>query len=71
MIDADSRPHFRELVAEFSKMARDPSRYLVIQVILFNITLLHCLPICLWIKESAICINVNVQIADKKVILCY
>uniref|UniRef100_A0A8C1ZFG8 Receptor protein-tyrosine kinase n=1 Tax=Cyprinus carpio TaxID=7962 RepID=A0A8C1ZFG8_CYPCA len=32
MIDADSRPHFRELVAEFSKMARDPSRYLVIQV---------------------------------------
>lgn len=31
MIDADSRPHFRELVAEFSKMARDPSRYLVIQ----------------------------------------
>lgn len=71
MIDADSRPHFRELVAEFSKMARDPSRYLVIQVILFNITLLHFLPICLWIKESAICINVNVQIADKKVILCY
>uniref|UniRef100_A0A673GQF9 Receptor protein-tyrosine kinase n=1 Tax=Sinocyclocheilus rhinocerous TaxID=307959 RepID=A0A673GQF9_9TELE len=31
MIDAGSRPHFRELVAEFSKMARDPSRYLVIQ----------------------------------------
>ncbi|XP_056306216.1 epidermal growth factor receptor-like [Danio aesculapii] len=31
MIDADSRPHFRELVVEFSKMARDPSRYLVIQ----------------------------------------
>uniref|UniRef100_A0A673L1B9 Receptor protein-tyrosine kinase n=1 Tax=Sinocyclocheilus rhinocerous TaxID=307959 RepID=A0A673L1B9_9TELE len=31
MIDADSRPHFCELVAEFSKMARDPSRYLVIQ----------------------------------------
>lgn len=32
MIDADSRPHFRELIAEFTKMARDPSRYLVIQV---------------------------------------
>lgn len=32
MIDADSRPRFRELIAEFSKMARDPSRYLVIQV---------------------------------------
>ncbi|KAL1006430.1 hypothetical protein UPYG_G00072270 [Umbra pygmaea] len=31
MIDADSRPRFRELMAEFSKMARDPSRYLVIQ----------------------------------------
>lgn len=32
MIDADSRPRFRELIAEFSKMARDPTRYLVIQV---------------------------------------
>ncbi|XP_036374455.1 epidermal growth factor receptor [Megalops cyprinoides] len=31
MIDADSRPRFRELVAEFTKMARDPQRYLVIQ----------------------------------------
>ncbi|XP_034038301.1 epidermal growth factor receptor [Thalassophryne amazonica] len=31
MIDANSRPHFRELMAEFTKMARDPSRYLVIQ----------------------------------------
>ncbi|XP_053507801.1 epidermal growth factor receptor [Ictalurus furcatus] len=31
MIDADSRPRFRELIAEFSKMARDPKRYLVIQ----------------------------------------
>uniref|UniRef100_A0A3B4B3B7 receptor protein-tyrosine kinase n=1 Tax=Periophthalmus magnuspinnatus TaxID=409849 RepID=A0A3B4B3B7_9GOBI len=31
MIDADSRPHFRELIAEFTKMARDPPRYLVIQ----------------------------------------
>lgn len=32
MIDADSRPKFRELIVEFSKMARDPQRYLVIQV---------------------------------------
>lgn len=32
MIDPSSRPRFRELVAEFSQMARDPSRYLVIQV---------------------------------------
>ncbi|KAM4605499.1 epidermal growth factor receptor [Polymixia lowei] len=31
MIDADSRPRFRELMSEFTKMARDPSRYLVIQ----------------------------------------
>ncbi|KAM3860320.1 LOW QUALITY PROTEIN: melanoma receptor tyrosine-protein kinase-like [Diretmus argenteus] len=31
MIDASSRPRFRELIVEFSKMARDPSRYLVIQ----------------------------------------
>uniref|UniRef100_A0A452TV51 Receptor protein-tyrosine kinase n=1 Tax=Ursus maritimus TaxID=29073 RepID=A0A452TV51_URSMA len=31
MIDADSRPKFRELIIEFSKMARDPQRYLVIQ----------------------------------------
>lgn len=32
MIDADSRPKFKELAAEFSRMARDPQRYLVIQV---------------------------------------
>uniref|UniRef100_A0A3Q3N8E8 Receptor protein-tyrosine kinase n=2 Tax=Mastacembelus armatus TaxID=205130 RepID=A0A3Q3N8E8_9TELE len=31
MIDPSSRPKFRELIAEFTKMARDPSRYLVIQ----------------------------------------
>uniref|UniRef100_A0A8C2XJK9 Receptor protein-tyrosine kinase n=1 Tax=Cyclopterus lumpus TaxID=8103 RepID=A0A8C2XJK9_CYCLU len=31
MIDASSRPKFRELIVEFSKMARDPSRYLVLQ----------------------------------------
>uniref|UniRef100_A0A673INN7 Receptor protein-tyrosine kinase n=1 Tax=Sinocyclocheilus rhinocerous TaxID=307959 RepID=A0A673INN7_9TELE len=31
MIDAESRPRFRELIAEFTKMARDPPRYLVIQ----------------------------------------
>ncbi|KAK1875377.1 Melanoma receptor tyrosine-protein kinase [Dissostichus eleginoides] len=28
MIDPGSRPRFRELIVEFSKMARDPSRYL-------------------------------------------
>ncbi|KAJ3608480.1 hypothetical protein NHX12_025527 [Muraenolepis orangiensis] len=31
MIDPDSRPRFRELVVEFSGMARDPPRYVVIQ----------------------------------------
>ncbi|XP_041823453.1 melanoma receptor tyrosine-protein kinase-like isoform X2 [Melanotaenia boesemani] len=31
MIDPCCRPRFRELVGEFSQMARDPSRYLVIQ----------------------------------------
>uniref|UniRef100_A0A4W6CT20 Receptor protein-tyrosine kinase n=1 Tax=Lates calcarifer TaxID=8187 RepID=A0A4W6CT20_LATCA len=31
MIEPSSRPKFRELIVEFSKMARDPSRYLVIQ----------------------------------------
>uniref|UniRef100_A0A3Q2YSJ8 Receptor protein-tyrosine kinase n=1 Tax=Hippocampus comes TaxID=109280 RepID=A0A3Q2YSJ8_HIPCM len=31
MIDTDSRPKFRELAAEFTRMARDPQRYLVIQ----------------------------------------
>ncbi|XP_052813667.1 epidermal growth factor receptor-like isoform X2 [Mya arenaria] len=31
MLDAESRPSFIELAEEFSKMARDPGRYLVIQ----------------------------------------
>uniref|UniRef100_A0A8C4QW65 receptor protein-tyrosine kinase n=2 Tax=Eptatretus burgeri TaxID=7764 RepID=A0A8C4QW65_EPTBU len=31
MIDADARPKFSELAADFSKMARDPFRYLVIK----------------------------------------
>uniref|UniRef100_A0A8C5UCN8 receptor protein-tyrosine kinase n=1 Tax=Malurus cyaneus samueli TaxID=2593467 RepID=A0A8C5UCN8_9PASS len=32
MIDSECRPKFRELVAEFSRMARDPQRFVVIQV---------------------------------------
>lgn len=32
MIDPDSRPKFKDLVQDLSAMARDPSRYLVIQV---------------------------------------
>lgn len=39
MIDADSRPKFKELAAEFCRMARDPQRYLVIQV---------CVCVCVW-----------------------
>lgn len=31
-VDPDSRPTFRELIEDFSKMARDPQRYLVIDV---------------------------------------
>ncbi|XP_021924577.1 epidermal growth factor receptor isoform X4 [Zootermopsis nevadensis] len=31
MLDAESRPNFKELADEFAKMARDPGRYLVIQ----------------------------------------
>ena len=32
MLDAESRPSFRELSDEFAKMARDPGGYLVIEV---------------------------------------
>lgn len=39
MLDADSRPNFIELAEEFAKMARDPGRYLVIQVKLIKLTL--------------------------------
>lgn len=31
MIDAETRPSFDDLVKEFTKMARDPGRYLVIE----------------------------------------
>jgi len=32
VLDASSRPSFKELGEEFEKMAMDPSRYLVIEV---------------------------------------
>jgi hypothetical protein len=32
MLDAASRPAFKELANEFEKMAKDPGRYLVIEV---------------------------------------
>ena len=31
MVDAESRPSFKELVTEFARMARDPARYLCIK----------------------------------------
>ena len=37
MLDADSRPSFKELAGEFAKMSRDPGRYLVIEVSIFRI----------------------------------
>lgn len=47
MIDPDSRPKFKELVQDFSAMARDPSRFLVIKVHLIeskvaNVELVGC-----------------------------
>ena len=32
MVDAESRPTFKELVDEFTKMSHDPGRYLVVPV---------------------------------------
>lgn len=32
MLDAGSRPTFKELGEEFAKMSRDPGRYLVVEV---------------------------------------
>ena len=49
MIDPSSRPKFRELISEFSKMARDPSRYLVIQV-------RECVCVCVCV---CVCLNSN------------
>uniref|UniRef100_A0A8C7GT67 Receptor protein-tyrosine kinase n=1 Tax=Oncorhynchus kisutch TaxID=8019 RepID=A0A8C7GT67_ONCKI len=52
MIDADSRPKFKELAAEFCRMARDPQRYLVIQV-----TYLPLLYPCLSWGVSFVCLS--------------
>jgi len=40
LADADCRPSFTELSEEFAKMARDPGRYLVIEVRLCLLLLL-------------------------------
>uniref|UniRef100_A0A673LQA7 Receptor protein-tyrosine kinase n=1 Tax=Sinocyclocheilus rhinocerous TaxID=307959 RepID=A0A673LQA7_9TELE len=42
MIDENVRPTFKELANEFTRMARDPSRYLVITVCQTN-RVLHCI----------------------------
>jgi hypothetical protein len=52
MLDAESRPSFKELAEEFAKMARDPGRYLVVQVLLgfilfYYFYYLSCAPFCL------------------------
>lgn len=43
MIDPSSRPTFRKLTAEFSMMAQDTSKFLVIQVQMFNLPDFLCL----------------------------
>lgn len=43
MIDPSSRPTFRKLTADFSMMARDPSRFLVVQVQMLNLPFCLCL----------------------------
>jgi len=45
MLDAESRPSFHELAEEFAKMARDPGRYLVIQVCIYELDYLPFIPL--------------------------
>lgn len=40
MIDENIRPTFKELASDFTRMARDPPRYLVIRV---RLLIGHCL----------------------------
>jgi len=42
VLDANSRPSFKELGDEFEKMATDPSRYLVIQVRISYNSFIYC-----------------------------
>lgn len=51
MIDPESRPKFKNLVNDFSLMARDPPRYVVIQVCehvfhVANVLLLFVVVLC-------------------------
>ena len=52
MLDAQSRPAFRELSEEFAKMARDPGRYLVIPV---SITCHFCQEPGLELRTTVVC----------------
>lgn len=42
MIDPEYRPRFKDLVKEFTAMARDPPRYVVIQVCGCVFSLSYC-----------------------------
>lgn len=48
MIEPDSRPKFKELVTEFSAMARDPPRYVVIQVCVSVVVSVY-VAVCDWV----------------------
>lgn len=63
MIDENIRPTFKELASDFTRMARDPPRYLVIRVRhrfltvnpkAVNFDLKPCIPmlICRWKEEN-------------------
>lgn len=46
MIDPEYRPRFKDLVKEFTAMARDPPRYVVIQVCFPSITVARVTALC-------------------------
>lgn len=55
MIDPESRPRFKGLVNDFSAMARDPTRYVVIQVckcFTHAVNILLCVCVC-YLSKSA------------------
>lgn len=51
MIDPESRPRFKGLVNDFSAMARDPTRYVVIQVCKCFTHAVNVL-LCVCVRES-------------------
>lgn len=62
MLDAESRPSFIELADEFAKMARDPGRYLVIQV---NAAACFTLLLC-FLSLSYFCISPSMCLLGDK-----